>query len=226
MKRKHGFLWILILILLVFIFWKPQIGWQAKSILVKGFWDSAREGGSNELVLENESLRTKLAIFEDIKDQLPNYSEKEIRAMVYASYPFNLKNEVLVGAGRNQGVEVGQAVVVQDKVLLGRVEEVFKNTALVRTVLDNRWRSSARIGKKGIEGLLVGGSKPKLTLVSRDAAISLGDIVYNADSGFAYGLVLGEVLNVSLSRDKLFQEVDLGFGYDLGQVRTVIILND
>src|SRR3989344_6609161 len=130
MKRRRGFLWMLILIFLILIFWKPQIGWQATSILIKGFWNSAREGGSNELVLENESLRTKLAIFEDIKDQLPDYSEKEIRAMVYASYPFNLKNAVLVGAGRNQGVEAGQAVVVRDKVLLGRAEAVFKNTAL------------------------------------------------------------------------------------------------
>ena len=201
------------------------MGWRTSNILVQGFWDSAYEGGSNALVLENENLRARIALLNDIESQLPDYHEGDIRAMVYASYPFNLKNEILISAGREQGVEMGMAVLIEDRVLLGRVDEVFKNTALAKTILDNRWRSSARIGEDGIQGLLVGGSKPKLTFVSREVAVDLGDVIYSADSEFPYGLVLGEVLNVSLSRDKLFQEVDLGIGYDLGHVRTVVIID-
>lgn len=225
MRKKNWILLLLIAIFVTLILWKPQVGWRTRSVLIRDFGDPSPEINLSDLVLENESLRAELAQFQDIKSQLPDYKEGGVVAMVYASYPFNLKNEVLLDAGYNQGVEEEGVVIAKEEVLLGRVEKVFKNTSIIKTVLDNRWRSSARIGKNGIEGLLVGGVKPKLTLVSRDVVVDIGDVVYSADAEFPYGLAIGEVLTVNLSKDKLFQEVELGLGYDLSKVRTVLILN-
>lgn len=224
--RKNWFLWVLVLILGALIFWKPEAGWQVRGILVDGFWDSPVQDGENLLVLENENLRAKILELQDIKEQLPERNGGDIQAMVYTSYPFNLKDELLINVGRNQGVKAGRAVVVSGRVLIGKVEKVFERTSLIRTLFDSRWRSSVRIGEQGVEALLEGGSRPKLTLISKEAVIGMGSLAYSTDPEFTYGLPLGEVMRVGLSRNKLFQEADLVLGYDLGQVRTVLVINE
>lgn len=226
MRKEKWFLGALILILLALVFLKPPVGWQVRDILVDGFWEDSSSNGENPLVLENEILKAELVKLQNIKEQLGEWSSEYVPAMVYTRYPFNVKNEFLVSAGRDQGIRVGQAVILSEGVLIGRVEQVFKNTGLVRTIFDNQWRLSVRIGKDGAEGLLVGGGEPKVTLISKEINVQLKDVVYSVDPGFPYGLVLGEVIDVGLTKDQLFQEIKLGVGYDLGRARMVLILRE
>src|SRR5689334_2713591 len=59
-------------------------------------------------------------------------TQKGIVAPVYSRYPFNLKNEILIAAGGNDGVKVGDVALFQGS-LLGSVEKVFSDSALVQT---------------------------------------------------------------------------------------------
>ena len=80
------------------------------------------------------------------------------------------------------------------------------------------------IGEGGVESLLVGGSRPTLTLIPKSSAVQAGDVVYLATQDLPYGLAVGSVREVRMASDGLLQEATMDFPYDLNQIRTVLIL--
>lgn len=226
--------WLFIILLAFFaalIFLNPVVGWQFKQFLL--FGGTFAPQPSDTPALENASLRAQLSQLENIQNQFPQWSPTYLKAYVYARYPFNFKNEFLVNAGRKQGVMTGQAAAipavpsprrVQDTVFVGKVGNVFENTALVETVFDGRFQLAVRIGRTASEALLTGGNEPKIVLIPKTAAVAGGDVVYVAAAGFPYGMAIGEIGEVTVSRDNLFQEATLSLPYDASTVRAVLIL--
>lgn len=151
-------------------------------------------------------------------------SGEGIHAVVYAAYPLNYQQDLLIGGGEAAGIKAGNIVLLQDSgTLLGRVEEVFKNTARVRTVFDPSWRSAARIGTSSVDALLEGGVTPRLTLIPKEATFLPGDSVYNADQQFPYGLSLGVTGAVNDVSGGVFKEAVLAVPYDINTVRIVSV---
>ncbi|MBI3589696.1 MAG: rod shape-determining protein MreC [Candidatus Liptonbacteria bacterium] len=231
MRKKNVFLGILIFGLLVLILFNPKLGWDLRSFLAK---EPGEETERERLTLENESLKAELIKLGDLKEQLPKITTDFTPALVYSRYPFNLKNEILLNAGRGQGIGVNQAVTLfvkeksgllkNDEILLGRIKEVKERTSLVTTIFDPEWKSEAKIGKPGVEALVIGGGEPRLTLIKKEAKIQEGEVVYSTDERFPYGLPLGEVWNIGWSKDQLFQEADLKMNYDWSQIKAVMVL--
>lgn len=220
MGRERWLLGILTLLLTALIFLpSPSL------LEFKKFLGSRGEEVINSPILENVALKSELMRLEEIKRQPGEWSSKYLSASIYSRYPFNLKNEFLINIGMNLGLKGGEAVLVQ-KLLVGQVDKVFENTALVRTVFDERWKEAVRIGGGGIDALLEGGNIPKATLIVKDAKISEGDIVYNTSPEFPYSLPIAEVKEIRISKDQIFKEAVLEFGYDLGQIRVVSILEN
>lgn len=176
-----------------------------------------------KLQAENDVLKAEHARFEDVASELGSFPKEGILADVYSRYPFSLKHELLVNAGTLRGVAVGDAAAFAG-VLVGEVREVFRDSALVRTVLDERWTSAVRIGTRGVDALLVGGAEPRLTLIVKDANVKTGDIVYNAAPAFPLGMPVGRIAHIMLSSDGLFQEATLGVGYDVSRIHSVSIV--
>lgn len=220
MKRERSLLGILTLLLAVLIFFpQPWI------LEFKKFLGSGGEEDVNSLIQENTALKSELAKLEEIKRQLPEWSPEYLVASVYSRYPFNLKNEFLINIGVNHGLKGGEAVIFE-KMLIGQVDKVFENSALVRTVFDERWKQAVRIGRGGIDALLEGGNIPRATLIVKDAKVSQGDIVYNASPEFPYSLPIAEVKEMAVSKDQVFKEADLEFGHDISQIRVVSVLKN
>lgn len=222
MRKEFWFLGVLILVLLGLVIWQPQFGW-----FFGQFFLGAPSSDPAELKAlrdENAALKVELAKLEDVKRELPDRKPEYLRALVYSSYPFNLRNKILVDAGRRDGILGGEGVMFGNS-LIGKIEEVFEGTALVKTVFDPSWQSAVRI-KGEIDALLVGGTNPRLTIIRKDAEISAGDPVSSAAPDFPYGLPVGTVKTIQPSEDKLFKETDLSFSYELADVRTVFIVKN
>jgi rod shape-determining protein MreC len=228
-SNSHWISGALIVILSALIFFAPSYGWKVRAWLspAPGGNNSAATGASQAddrtLAAQNEVLESELAELQVISSQLPTSSPVEVRAMVYSRYPLNFKNELLVSAGSDSGVNVGAAVVFQG-MLLGQVQKVFSNTALVETIFDNGLKIPVRVGGGGANGLFQGGSDPIVGSIARGATIGSGDIVYSAAPGFPYGLPIAQVVATSTSADSLFQQATLGFPYDVNNVETVLIM--
>ncbi len=210
-------------IVLLLIFLRPEAGWSVRSFFMGS---PQSEGKDTEtLRIENASLKAQIAKLQVVRDQLPQWSADYVRAVVSSRYPFNFKNELLINAGKNQSIFVDEAVIF-GKILIGQIQEVFGNTSIVKTIFDNRWQSAVQVGQKGVQALLKGGGDPKLTLIDKKAKVMAGDVVYNVAPGLPYGAPIAEVGRIELSPDNLFQEASLKLQYDLGDIRSVLVIKN
>ena len=232
---ERWFLSLVIILLLVLIFAPSTTFYKFKQELFSG--QGTQINFSNGVVMENTMLKARLAELYSIQDKLPLRQTGVIPAFVYSRYPFNFKNEIMVNAGQKQGIVVGEAVVVsnstssldgrnQNFIFIGKVKNVFEDAALIQTVFDSGFRLAVRIGKAGIDSLLVGGVDPTLTLIPKNAEINSGEAVYSVGADFPYGIPMGEVGEIKLSHDNLFKEANILFPYDLSQVNLVLIFKN
>lgn len=220
----------LILVVLFLLFAYPAAGWKIRTLVAPG--TPAGRDANRALTFENESLKAELAKVRIVAKYIPSYSGTMIPAFVYSRYPFNLKNELLVTAGSDRGVQTGQAAVTASDasssalMFAGKVENVYSDTSLVETIFDVRFQVPVRIGDSGASALLKGGNNPKLALIPKTAKIAEGAIVYSADAGGPYGLPIGTLKNLRLAQDQLFQEADVEVPYNAGDLQTVFILSE
>jgi cell shape-determining protein MreC len=175
--------------------------------------------------MENDSLKSEIIQLENFKNFLSSNSQKYLPVSVFSAYPFNFKNEIILNAGKNESVNLG-APVIYGGSLIGKINNVFSSMSSAQTIFDSSWQSSVYIGQSGVSALLVGGNYPKITLINKDAQVSNGDLVYNADKRFPYGLPMATVGDVSYSLNGIFKEATLKIDYNINDLRIVSIAND
>lgn len=214
--------------LLGLIFFRPLLSSKIKNFL----GGSEDQKTSDSLVFENQNLKAEIAQLKEIVNRTPREGLENYEfGFVYARYPFNVKSEVLVNIGSRQNVAKGKSVLfgaydseeIGRSVLFGEVKEVFEQTSLVETIFGNNWRSEVRVGDQQTLAVLEGGATPKLRLISKEAPILDGDVVYNADERFPLGIAIGYIKDVEMSSDHLFKEANLDIPYDLAGVGVVLV---
>lgn len=216
--RERVVIWVLAGLVIFLIFWFPS---SYPSWLRNSLW-TAPSADYSALIAENQALKAEVAAFADMK----LFSDRTgLPAAVYSRYPLNFKNQLLVAAGEDRGAYVGQAAILPEKILIGRVDKVFPGSASVQTVFDPGFQAAVRVGSAGVEALFVGGGEPRLTLIPREAEVRSGDVVYSADPAFPYGLAIGEVGEIRFVEGELFREATLKFAYDLNSLRAVLLLS-
>jgi rod shape-determining protein MreC len=221
MKRNSWVAWVLAALILLLIFLSPS--WSSDRLRVL-LW-APPPSDYSELLAENQALKAENAAMRELERVSETAKTTgAVPAQIYSRYPLNFKNQILVNAGESAGVGIGWIAILPEKVLVGRVEQVFKNTALVRTVFDPGFRLAVRIGKAGADALLAGGDEPRLTLLPQGAEIGRGDVVYAADPALPYGLAVGEVGETMFSEDNLFEEAAVRLAYDLNGLRAVLLI--
>ncbi|SRR6266481_1481112 len=220
MGKKNIIFGILILAVLALFIISPETGFLVRSFFSGVYRSSADE---QSLALQNIKLKADLAVLQNLESQIPKIPTTAIAAQVYSRYPFNLKNELLINRGAQDGIRAG-APVFFGGTFLGEIEAVFQSSALVRTVFDERAEYSVRVGPKAADALFKGGNQPKLTLIDKKAVITAGDAVVNATPKFAYGLPIATIDMVTLANGSLFQEATLDFAYDINAIRNVTVL--
>ena len=223
---ERSFLLILAGIILILVFVAPFFGWHLQQL-----FGQSSSASSLSLALVSEVVQKQhdaaIAAVVTPDDALA------LRAVsIFSRYPFNFKNEVLIDSGKKHSVHVGEAFVVAQNqaansaILLGAVSQVFDDSATVETIFDQRWRSAARVGAKGVEALLVGGIEPRLTLIAKSGEIKPGDVVYSADPRFPYGLALARVKDIALSQNQASQEATLQFTYDINDIQAAALITN
>jgi len=196
----------LVIILVIIVIWIFFGGWiieiknQAAFALNELFsWPK------EELLLENEALKAELSqLRQETGIAPPNF----LKAKIYAHYPFNDKSLFSINIGANDGVKAGMVATSKGSLLMGRVEQVFANYSLVKTIFTPDWQIPIRIGNSGVEGLFNGATNPRITMIAKDREIEQGDVVYVANKNFPYGLKIGEVGEIERgTASDVFQEV-------------------
>ncbi len=216
MSEKH-----ILIVLTVVIFGvaliRPQTAYYLRLLLEGG------ENGSSVTVANVIALQSQLARENLLHAQLASSTGKGITVEVYSDYPFGLKDELIINAGENEGIQVGQPALFHG-VFIGQVTRVLKETAVIGTLFDVRAKYAVRVGAKGVDALLVGGNEPKLTLINNDAALNLGEVIYIATPALPYGLGAGTIETPYTGQGNLFKEAYVKLPYSPGEIRTLEVL--
>lgn len=220
MRRDRLFLFLSISILFVLVLLNSFSGLWLKKYFSGGGANNTDE--IQKLLAENVELKSQLAAISQIKNSA-YFSNSSVPGFVYSRYPFNLKSEFLVSAGKRDGVTNGDVVTFQG-LFLGKISETYETSALVQTIFDSNFEIATRIGNGGADSLLKGGNEPQLTLIPKTSDIKDGDAVYSASEDLSYGLGIGEVLNYSISDSQPFGNALLKTGYSVSDVKVVEIL--
>lgn len=211
---------IFIISVLLFVF----LG-QERIIVAKGEWLSRRFSADSESEiirrLEEEKNDLEAKIF-NLEIQNQEFGHSFIPAKVYSLYPFSNRSELIINVGDSRGINLNQAVTVGNKILIGRVKNVYQNISVVQTVFDPEFQIPVRIGEEEVDALLVGGLSPKATLVEAPEIIKPDDFVFSSYREFPYGLIIGQIKEIAL--DKFNPEVRIKPIYEFKKIRDVLVV--
>ena len=172
------------------------------------------------LAAENEQLKEDLASIEDNARQAEVISRENDRlrallgltgshedyklqdAYIISWSSSDWSNTFTVNRGTNAGIQVGMCAVTANGELVGLVNEVGPNYAVVKSVLDSSMEVSATIASSGYSGMVKGGYSTGLdgllrmnylpsaaTIRNHDQVVTAGSTVYPR------GLVIGNVVD-------------------------------
>ena len=157
-----------------------------------------------KLETENKVLRELLNVKQRLNRSL-------LVANVVARHPLEGISAVTIDRGSFDGIQVGQAVIVSNGILVGIITKVFERSAIATSITDP---SSL------VSGTLASLSKPigavrgehstslEMDLIPRDVKIQQNDIVITAglEERIPFGFVLGRIDRVESSDNDLFQK--------------------
>ena len=168
---------------------------------------------------ENVALKSALSLAHSPNGSALQKDGTLIFADVFAAYPFTGRSSVRVNKGAADGMRVGYPATFGGSVLVGQVTEVRNRYSIVRMVGSPEWQIPVRIGSHKVAGLLIGGTASRVSMISADKSIAVGDTIIAASNDLPYGLTIGAVSGVSAeTAGGVFQEAGVIFSYDARDV--------
>ena len=139
-----------------------------------------------------------------------------------------VSDAILIDKGFADGVEEDMVVITEQKVLLGKIGEVYKNFARVVLISGKESSFDAEILDKKIEGLVRGQGDQKIYLdrIPPESPIEEGDVVISSAFGGIYprGLLVGRIGEVQKDDLKTFQQAEVVLFFNLRELRNVFII--
>ncbi|MFH1780561.1 MAG: rod shape-determining protein MreC [bacterium] len=172
-----------------------------------------------ELKKENETLKDALQIGlqEDFYLALVEVIGKDID-----------QESILINQGARDGLSLDMPVITQQKILLGKISEVFENFS--RVILISNKKSVFDVKVSGTETTGVvrgkGNSKIELDLVPQDKILTVNDLIVSSSLGGIYpaGLLVGKVNQVSRHDVSPFYQAEILPLFDLRKTSAVFVI--
>lgn len=181
---------------------------------------SAEISGLQELKKENEALKAGLVqnLQKDFKLIFANIVSKGIGDFI------------LINKGLNDGVKKDMPVITEQKFLLGKIYEVYKNYSKVLLITNKDSSFDAEILSAEATGVLKGKGNFNAVLdsVPQEAEIKTGDLVFTTSLGdvFPEGLLVGEIKSLNKNDVSSFQQAEIKPAFDKALKSSVFIISN
>jgi len=175
----------------------------------------------NELKKENKILREALEVGlkEEFKLALAEIIGKDIS-----------QDSILINRGLIDGISKDLPVITQEKLLVGKINEVYENFSKVILISNKKSSFDAKISEAEIYGVVKGRGNFKLflSLVPQEKEIKKGDLVITTVLGriFPKGLLVGEIKEVKKSDIEPFQEAEIKPAYNVKEIDTLFVITN
>jgi len=180
------------------------------------------EAELNNLRMENEALKKILA-----------YKEKSGRNMMSAEVISRSADPtrfvVTINKGSNDGIIKNKAVITDEGVLIGIIQETQENTATVRLIADPQSKIAGRlVNETKTEGVISGGHGivVRMELIPRTEKIENNILLLSSglDGTVPEGLLIGKVIASEEDANTLFQRAIIEPVIDLTRVINVAVI--
>jgi cell shape-determining protein MreC len=183
-----------------------------------------------DLTVENQALRGQIGELKAQPNSLSQGKVNYLRAPVYSTYPLTSARSLIIGAGKREGVVVGEPVEIQPGLFVGVISKVFEKQSQVQTIFDSTqtatttaWQLPVKVGSALTDALLVTGIEPKLTIISRKKGVLSGDVVVLASREYPYGLSVGTVGSIIDDPTSVFLEARLSVPYSISELADIFV---
>lgn len=166
---------------------------------------------------ENKSLRQALdlGLQEDFKLSLAQIIGKDIS-----------QDFILIDKGAQDNILKDMPVITQQRVLVGKISEVYDNFSKVMLISYEESSFDAKIGD--ISGVVKGQGNFRILfdLIPREENIYEGDIVVTSVLGgiFPEGLLVGRIKKIKRSDVEPFQQAEIEPFFDISQTNNLFII--
>lgn len=181
------------------------------------------------LLAENTMLLELKKENKILKEALELGLEKEFKLLLADIIGKDISQDVfLINKGLKDGVVKNLPVINQQKILLGRVGEVYENFARVILISNKKSSFDAGISETEIQGVVKGKGNGKLflELIPSNAEVNKGDLVATVAFGgiFPKGLLAGRIKEVIKSDIQPFQEAEIEPISDIKNLDSLFII--
>jgi len=184
---------------------------------------------NQRLLAENVNLKKIKAENEALREALGIGLTKEFQlgfAEIIGKYID--QDSILIGKGSNDGFSENMPVITGEKVLVGRIVEVYDDFSRVMLISNKESSFDVEIPDRQITCLAKGkgGLEIYLDLVPKDKEIKKRDLVVSSALGGIYpqGLLVGLVKEVKKSDIQPFQQAEISLFLDLGELKKVFVI--
>jgi len=216
------------------VFWRAG---QKLSFFIDTFTEIKTLKEENErLKKENQKLLAELSLLKEVQKEnqilrkaLNLGLEKEFK-LTLADVVFKDLSEdsISINKGRKHGIKEGLPVITQEKILIGRVFEVYKDYSKVLLISDKKSSFDGKIAEREVLGQVRGKGNLKISfdLVPREKEIKEGDLVETSALGgiFPSGLLVGKIKKVKGSDIEPFWQIEISSPFELDKLNKVFII--
>lgn len=196
------------------------------------------KNNNNQFLLENQKLLLEVSILEDLKKEnqilreaLEIGLQKDFKMVLARVISKDMSEDsILINKGSEDEISKDMPVINQQKVLFGRVSEVYRNFSRVMLITSKDSIFDSKTQNKEIYGVIKGKGNFNLyfDLISREAELKEGDVLVTSALGgkFPQNLLIGEVERVKKEDTKPFQTADIRPFFDLKKTDNLFIVTD
>ena len=199
---------------------KPEIQKEIQELQYQKALFEAKSFELEKLKKENSLLKEALKIKE-------KFQKKIILANVIGASPFNLNPCFLIDKGKKDEVEEGDIVLLNEKILVGKVKKVKENFSEVSTFFDKENSVTVTLKNRDLVGTIKAENQNIfLDLIPKDASLKEGETIYSSGFDFKYprGFLVGKIKKIEVKEDLPFLKIEIKLPYKWYQLSQVLVM--
>jgi len=138
------------------------------------------------------------------------------------------KNILIIDIGKDKEIIEGQAVVINNGIIVGKVIEVSLNSSKVRLLTDQESSIAVRVGEESITGILNGslGLGMNLNYIPQEQDIKINDLVITShlDEIIPANLIVGNIEKIGSEEEEIFKNALISSFIDYNSLYLVAVI--
>ena len=177
--------------------------------------------GLEELKKENEALKSALSIElnKDFKLAEAQIISKDIS-----------QDFIMLDKGSNDGIEKNMPVITAQKVLIGKISEVFGNYSKAMLISNKKCSFDAQIKERNVSGIIKGKGNMEVffDLIPQDKEVSKDDVIVSSSLAgfFPSNLLVGQIFKVKRNDVEAFQQAEVSLSFDIKDIDYLFIITN